>query len=156
MSSIVVGIDGSERSARALKWALDEGRLRDVPVDVVHVYSPPERGLASELAPLPLGQSFDEPDRTEDERLESANRRAHERINAMVKDASGDGAVRVHVHVEPGRHASEALVARSEGAIMLVLANRGLGAFKGALLGSVSLHCIQHAKCPVVTVPGSF
>jgi len=50
----------------------------------------------------------------------------------------------------PGR----ALVEAAKGAELLVVGSRGRGGFAGALFGSVSLHCVSHAPCPVVVVRG--
>ena len=47
---------------------------------------------------------------------------------------------------------SEKLVEESHGASLLVLCSRGLGSFRGMLLGSVSWHCVHQAHCPVVVV----
>jgi nucleotide-binding universal stress UspA family protein len=48
--------------------------------------------------------------------------------------------------------AGPVLVEASEGADMLVLGHRGLGAVRSAMLGSVGLHCVLHATCPVTVV----
>jgi nucleotide-binding universal stress UspA family protein len=52
-------------------------------------------------------------------------------------------------------HAAQVLLDASEGAELLVVGSRGRGGFTGALLGSTSQHCAQHATCPVVVVRGS-
>jgi nucleotide-binding universal stress UspA family protein len=44
------------------------------------------------------------------------------------------------------------VVNESKGADLLVVGNRGHGAFHGMLLGSVSIHCVTNATCPVVVV----
>jgi nucleotide-binding universal stress UspA family protein len=49
-------------------------------------------------------------------------------------------------------HAANALVDASHGAFTLVVGARGLGRFKGALLGSVSQHLVHHASCSVLVV----
>jgi nucleotide-binding universal stress UspA family protein len=52
-------------------------------------------------------------------------------------------------------NAVRALLDASAGAELLVVGNRGHGGFVGALLGSVSQHCLHHATCPVVVVRGA-
>ena len=48
---------------------------------------------------------------------------------------------------------SAVLLERAKGADLLVVGSRGLGGFRGLLLGSVSQQCVQHATSPVVVVP---
>ena len=50
-------------------------------------------------------------------------------------------------------NAATELVDKSKGADMLVVGSRGLGGFRGLLLGSVTQQCAQHTRCPVVIVP---
>ena len=49
-------------------------------------------------------------------------------------------------------HPAPAMVEASEGAFMIVVGARGLGGFRGLVLGSVSQHVVQHASCPVLVV----
>jgi nucleotide-binding universal stress UspA family protein len=49
---------------------------------------------------------------------------------------------------------ARALLAAAEGAWLVVVGSRGLGGFKGLLLGSVSSHVAHHAPCPVLIVRG--
>jgi nucleotide-binding universal stress UspA family protein len=51
-------------------------------------------------------------------------------------------------------HPSQVLVEKSKTADLLVVGNRGHGAFTGMLVGSVSIHCVTNAVCPVVVVRG--
>jgi nucleotide-binding universal stress UspA family protein len=51
-------------------------------------------------------------------------------------------------------HPASALVDASKGASLLVVGNRGHGEFVDLLIGSVSLHCVAHADCPVVILRG--
>jgi nucleotide-binding universal stress UspA family protein len=51
-------------------------------------------------------------------------------------------------------HAARALIDASEGAWTVVIGSRGLGGFRGLLLGSVSQQVVHHARCAVLVVPG--
>ncbi len=65
--------------------------------------------------------------------------------------ASLETSVPVRQEVARG-HAVRALLDCAQDADLLVVGSRGHGGFVGALLGSVSLHCVTHAHCPVVVV----
>jgi len=51
--------------------------------------------------------------------------------------------------------AARVLLDEAKDADLLVVGSRGHGGFAGLLLGSVSLHCVTHAPCPVVVVRGA-
>jgi nucleotide-binding universal stress UspA family protein len=140
MQTIVVGIDGSNSSKHALRWGLDEARLRDARVVAVHAWEPPV--VAPDVTPTPP------PD------LASVVSELHEGalrlVTAVVEDVVGhDPAVSVEAIAAEGPAAS-ALIDAAQEADLLVLGSRGLGGFAGLLLGSVSQQCVQHAPCPVV------
>lgn len=137
MGRLVVGVDGSEHSHRALRWAADEARLRGSTLHVVHSWSFPVLHLRR--AELDAPPSVD---------LRAAAERVIEEAIDTLSDAGGLD-IRREVANEP---APGALIGASEGADMLVVGSRGTGGFAGLRLGSVSLQCAQHAKCPVVIV----
>ncbi|MGE5292096.1 MAG: universal stress protein [Micromonosporaceae bacterium] len=135
VAPVVVGVDGSEESRLALRWAFEYGQMKGAPVEVVSAWRiPPSYGW---------GVSYD------DVNLE---KRAQETLEDTVRDVLGDSAP-VTRRLEQG-HPAIALVAASERAQLLVVGSRGHGAFAGMLLGSVSQHCVQHAHCPVVVIRG--
>jgi nucleotide-binding universal stress UspA family protein len=141
---IVVGIDGGEPAAAALRWAVEEAELRDATVEAVHAWSfvpitaPPDPGLA------PLAMS-------ENTELLEVTREAAERLAAdQVDRVAGEGA-RVAVTVTQGEPA-DVLVAASDGADLLVVGNRGRGNFLQLLFGSISAIVANRAHCPVVVV----
>lgn len=133
---VVVGVDGSEESRNALRWAVEFGQMSGAPVEAVMAWRiPPSYGW---------GVSYDDVD---------LEKQAREALESTVRDVLGDNAT-VNRRLEPG-HPAPALVSASEHAQLLVIGSRGHGAFAGMLLGSVSQHCVQHAHCPVVVVRGN-
>lgn len=131
---IVVGLDGSAGSSRALKFAVDEARLRCWPVEAVLAWHMPAMlyaaGIPDDFDPQGWAQAT---------------------LDATVAAVSTDG-VTVDARAAQGPPASVLLNA-AKNADLLVVGNRGHGGFVGALLGSVSQHCVAHATCPVVVVP---
>jgi nucleotide-binding universal stress UspA family protein len=138
---IVVGIDGSEGSKAALRWALDEARLRGAVLEALAVWHLPVMAIASGYAP-----AFDE-------EAISGLRAGSEKIvvDALAELRDDAAGVDVRTHVHEGVPA-EILVERSAGADLLVVGSRGLGGFSRLLLGSVGDACAHHARCPVVIV----
>lgn len=131
---IVVGVDGSDSSLKALDWALDEARLRTGQVHILTAWHYPVIGDAA-------GRGEDR------EAFGNAARTIHD---AAVKKASEAG-VPVTGDVVEG-HPADVLVKAAAGADLLVVGSRGHGGFAGMLLGSVSSHAVQHASCPVLVV----
>jgi nucleotide-binding universal stress UspA family protein len=138
---IVVGVDGSEQSKAALRWALDEARLRGASLRVVHAWWAYPAFVPG--APIIA---------TEWEELRES---ADEFVESFVAEVLGEPddveitAVAVHGTAAP------ALVEASQEADLLVVGSRGLGGFTGLLLGSVSQQCAHHAPCPLVIVRGA-
>lgn len=133
---IVVGVDGSPSSIAALRWALGQAELTGAAVEAVNAWQPPTTW--GDVIPVYPG---DAPADT-----------ALEHLAAVVDEAANE-----HRTVETRRvvdrgHPAKVLLEHAEGASLLVLGNRGHGGFVGALLGSVSQHCIHHAACPVLIV----
>jgi nucleotide-binding universal stress UspA family protein len=138
MAGIVVGVDGSEESKAALRWAVEEARLRGAPLRAVYAWSLPYvEGLG--LAP------------TEDE-LESHERDGRGLLDAVIAEVGSEGVDIERAAVQGGP--ARVLVEAAEGADLLVVGSRGHGGFTGLLLGSVSQQCAHHATCPVVIVRG--
>jgi nucleotide-binding universal stress UspA family protein len=134
-NTVVVGVDGSEHSRLAVKWACDESDRR-----------------GSFL--LLLFAQIGEPDHLPPwYQAGNGNVSAGE---AVVDDAYGLVATR-HPSVLARTEVVEwppalALTVASRSAKLLVVGARGLGGFKELLLGSVSDQCIQYSHCPVVVV----
>jgi nucleotide-binding universal stress UspA family protein len=142
MGTIVVGLDGSEGSVRALQWAVSEGRLRGSGVHAVFVlprlYVDPE--WASLMTP-PLGELRKEAER--------------QLAEAVGQVDVADVELRQEVLVAEGHGPAKSLLEAAEGADLLVVGSRGRGGFQGLLLGSVSQQVLHHSPCPVVVVPES-
>ncbi|MFZ4668614.1 MAG: universal stress protein [Microthrixaceae bacterium] len=139
MTGIVVGVDGSENSLEALRWAASEARLRALPLRVVGAFTSPVMASGYEVAaPDP-------------EELHSASSAM---LNAAVESVGADGSldgVECVAEVLEG-HPGERLIALSADADLLVVGSRGHGGFMGLMMGSVTTYCVHHAACPVVVV----
>lgn len=137
-SRIVVGVDGSEQSKLALRWAklfagsigatIDTVMAWRIPIAAVGLTAYPIEWRPDEDAEKVLNETVDE--------VFGHNRPAD--IRLLVRE--GDPA--------------KVLLEASQGAQMLVVGSRGHGGFVGLLLGSVSGRCAEYAKCPVLVVHG--
>ena len=133
---IVVGVDGSPASVRALRWALGQAELTGAEVKAVYAWQVPAMYGATAMS-MPGEQLAEIAESTLDEILDH-----------VVGDAHVVPVSRVLVQAHPAK----ALLEESEGADLLVVGSRGHGGFVGALIGSVSQQVVQHATCPVVVV----
>lgn len=133
---IVVGVDGSPSAQAALRFALGEARLRDTGVRAVAAWHLPAAAYGGAFDPALVGT------------LGPQTREALER----ALDAVDATSVQVETVVREGAPA-RVLLDEADDADLLVLGSRGLGGFRGLLLGSVSQQCVHHAPCPVVIVP---
>jgi nucleotide-binding universal stress UspA family protein len=134
-SPIVVGLDGSACSHEALTWAIAEAARRHQPLVAVAAWS--WRDQTGELDP-----AFGGSDVTA--MAEAAVVRA--------QAASGAGTdVDIEIRAVDDRPAP-ALIEASRAANLLIVGSRGLGGFRGLMVGSVSHSCVHHAHCPVVVV----
>ncbi|GAA3441658.1 universal stress protein [Planomonospora venezuelensis] len=136
---MVVGVDGSADSLRAVEWAVREAVRRGLPLRVVHavyawLHSPAEAGIEEVRQWLLNG--------------------GREILGQAVAHAQ---------ECEPGAEVADAivtgdpvgvLVAEAEDAELLVVAARGTGRISGLLLGSVALKIVTQSPCPVVVVRG--
>ncbi len=139
---IVVGVEGSGYARAALIWALEEAHHRDAMVEVVTCYSPTYVPAAPDLGYVPL-DSFDLA--AEVEKMQG------EVIDSAVAASDFGDEVEIRRTLQKGRPA-DTLMRVSEGAVMLVVGNRGRGGFAGLRLGSVSQAIAHHSPCPLVIV----
>lgn len=136
---VVVGVDGSEESRAALRWAVEEARLRQTPLRAVYAW----------LSPVVNRRGYIPPDLLDLKVLEG---KAQQVIAAAVDEVAGGSP---GVEIEPlavEGPAAQVLLDTSQEAELLVVGSRGHGGFTGLLLGSVGQQCAHHAPCPVVVV----
>jgi nucleotide-binding universal stress UspA family protein len=141
MGTIVVGVDGSDRSRIALRWAVDEAKLRNDKVLAVHAWEPPVVA-AVDIPPAP------DPPVYFPELIAQAQEGAEALVERITAEFKNEG-----VEVEPlaiEGAAASVLVEVAEDADLLVVGSRGRGGLAGLLLGSISQQVVQHAPCPVV------
>jgi nucleotide-binding universal stress UspA family protein len=138
---VLVGVDGSEESRRAVRWAAREAVLLGTGLRVVHAWTWP-------LYRAPLGP---DPGSPGDDSLEA---QAHEVLAGSTRLAH-EVAPHLPVETELTVGAADAqLLDYARGAALVVVGNRGLGGFTGLLVGSVGIALSAHAPCPVVVVRG--
>lgn len=137
---IVVGVDGSDPSVEALRWALGEAAVHGARVEAIHAWQYPYVADVTGMAAYPL-------DRGE---LEEVARTTLARaVEAAGSPPAGVAVEQVLAH---GGTAG-VLIDAARDADLLVVGTRSHGGFSGLLLGSVSQQCTHHAPCPVVVVP---
>ena len=137
--SIVVGVDGSPSSRKALNWAAAEAAGHGADLVVLNVW---EHTLLPPAGSVTVSERYvpDPSQRTTDDLLQ------------VIKEELGESPpVLVQAHVKQGRPA-KVLIEESASADLLVVGERGHGGFAGLVLGSVSQHVAAYAKCPVTVV----
>jgi nucleotide-binding universal stress UspA family protein len=133
---IVVGVDGSEGSAAALRWACREARLRGAEVHAIRAWEAPQRGVASYAwsarVPVQSGGVV----------------AVGDHLRRTVQQMAEPGVV-IRAEVAEGLPA-RVLLDRANGADMLVLGSANHPAMRAA--GPVIRACVSHAPCPVVVI----
>jgi nucleotide-binding universal stress UspA family protein len=142
ITRIVVGVDHSQASESALRWALASAAQRGAIVRVVHV---------CELSHSPVRSEDDFESRLEYQVRASGQRLLDESLEFAKKNHPGVD-VSTHLAVGVARHL---LLEESANADTIVVGNRGTGGFAGLLLGSTPLHLASRAHCAVVAVPAA-
>jgi nucleotide-binding universal stress UspA family protein len=133
---IVVGVDGSEGSKAALRWAVRQAGFTGAVVQAVIAWQYP-----TFLGWAAIG--------TEDINYAPL---AEETVIAAIAEVAGpEHAALVKASVAEG-YAGQILVEASADAELLVVGSRGYSAFADALLGSVSTYCVHHGHCPVTVI----
>lgn len=141
-ADMVVGVDGSEHSLKALRWAFEQASFTGGGLHVLHSWE------------IPPTWSMVEVPSYEPEVLirDYGNAELRDTSEAMAGFRDDFPDVKVRQEVMKGSPV-KALVKASENAAMLVVGSRGLGGFRGLLLGSVSHAVVHKAACSVAVVP---
>jgi nucleotide-binding universal stress UspA family protein len=142
MPGIVVGIDGSPNSERALDWAMREAAAVHAPLTVLTVHEVAK----SYWGDIPVTGPADPP------LLEKLRQAAEEMTRRSASQLGEAKPASVNVRAVSGFVVRE-LVDASQDADLVVVGSRGGGGFSRLLLGSVSNEVVQHSACPVVVVP---
>ncbi len=132
---IVVGIDGSAVSLRALEWAARQAELTGAHLEVVGAWEWPQT-FGWSVVP---------------ERFDPASDARKVLSDILVSFQAQHPDIAVELKVIEG-HPAPVLVEESRGADLLVVGSRGHGEFVGMLIGSTSEHCVTNAACPVVVI----
>lgn len=139
---VVVGVDGSDSSDRALRWAASEARRRDVGLDILHAQPLPAHQIYAMGAIPDLDR--------ERARIVHEGERIIERARSRAADVLDHLQVRGHAIVGPVAHA---LVSFADGDHLIVVGTRGHSYVGGLLLGSAAHQVLHHARSPVAVVP---
>ncbi len=132
---VVVGVDGSDGSRDAVRWAAEQARLTGAELRAVASWRWPNY-----ITRIPPGVD-----------LRADTERALREVVAEIRRDFPDLPVSEHVVEGPG---GPALLSQSAGATLLVVGARGRAAYPGMLLGSVAEYCVRNGSCPVVVVRG--
>jgi nucleotide-binding universal stress UspA family protein len=159
---VVVGIDGSKSSSKALAWAAEEARMRGAVLRVVHAYRLSRLSSAEYLeasTPVePAGLNVWGENAYESFRSQVVSESEDERGNAedavagQVAAVLGDSPDVPVQHIVTEGRAVQVILDAAEDADLVVVGSRGRGGFSGLLLGSVSSQVTHHAHCPVTVV----
>ncbi|MEV0488195.1 universal stress protein [Streptomyces sp. NPDC050508] len=140
-TGIVVGVDGSEQSMAALRWAAEQATVLHTDLVAVHAWEPAASGHAP-YAPVPARPTVAQ------EREQAAQVLATT-VRAALGPRTSDAVLRVVVEGPPAR----VLLQQARGALLLALGRKAHGDFGLPSVGPVGRECLRHATVPVVTVP---
>jgi len=147
MSGILVGVDGSGHSRRALAWAIREAEQRNVPLTVLAVHPDQVRPATGIYWGLPEYAETG----ADAEVARTAVREFVDKVASEIGAANPE----IHVTVITGDPAAE-LVAASRDTDLVAVGSRGGGPVREFLMGSVSSKVALHAACPVVVIPADY
>jgi nucleotide-binding universal stress UspA family protein len=138
---IIVGIDGSHGSRRALEVAISEAVLRQVPLTVITVHQV-VAGYSGHGVAFPGDPAL----------ADKARQEAQAEVDSALANAGDARPSSVTVRGVSGLPA-EAILDAAKDADLIVVGSRGAGGFSRLLMGSVSSQVTHHAHVPVLIVP---
>ena len=141
MPGIIVGVDGSGHSQRALEWAMKEAAVRHVPLSILTVH-PAIVGYFG-------GVVTSSQDLELTEEVKTAVKAEADKVLAALEGPHPESVTITAVHGFP----VEVLVEASKDADLIVLGSRGVGGFSRLMMGSTAGQVVQHAHCPVTIIP---
>ena len=148
MESVLVGVDRSDGSRRALRFALQRARLNQWRMTVVHVIN------WSRYSTFTTLEDNEKRPATREAEIRQANREILEPLLAQARAEGRLGDVKVETMVRFGRP-SEVLadLAEDPGHDIIVVGRTGDAGLRTAIFGSTASRLVQHASVPVVVVP---
>ena len=142
MGEIIVGVDGSDSSRAALRWAARAAAARGVGLRAIAAWQyPAQAATPAGPATLPGPDEMDQ--------------QTCDNLSSLVGDELGSSADLVEIEAGRGPASTVLLSAAARtDADMLVVGAADCGGFSGSLLGSVSQQCVEYSPCPVVVLRG--
>lgn len=142
MTGVIVGVDGSQNSLRALNWAIREAGSHGTALTVLAVHEVASNYWTGSPEQYPADRSL----------TETMRASAEEAVQKAVSQAGEPSPSSVTVRAVSGLAAQE-LVTASADADLVVVGARGGGRFSKMLPGSVTSRVVAHSACPVVVIP---
>ena len=142
IQNILVPVDGSDNSDRALEFAIEIGKRFEAEIEILHVVS------------IPVDVFNTTPDEIEEEHLNMIVGNKQDMLKEALRHASSLAPhLKVTVKLLKGNTANQILAEADEGNFdLIVMGSRGLGNIQGLLLGSISRIIINRASVPVTIV----
>ena len=142
MSGILVGVDGSDNSRRALEWAAKEAAFRNTSLTVLAVH----QAVHGWTGTLRFGD-----DEAQVQKIAEAAKAETDKVLAGLGDSRPEAVTVRAVHGYP----AEELIQAGADADMIVLGTGGVGGWSQQLIGSVATKVVHHATSPVLIVPAA-
>ena len=137
--TVLVGVDGSDSSHKALSWAAAEAADHGAGLIVLNVW---EHTLLPPAGSVSVSEHY----------VPDPSQRTAEDLRTEITGVLGESPpVVVQPRLKQGNPA-KVLIEESADADLLVVGTRGRGGFRGLVLGSVSQHVAAYARCPVTVV----